>query len=74
MKKLLLLVLPFSGIEKANAFNSGLNIELVYIYGLFILGVLFLVGIDKLIQYVWRKLKERQNRNEQEDIPTILDK
>ena len=65
MKRLVVLFLLFSGIEKASAFNSGLNIELVYIYGVFIAVVLLIVGMDQMIKYVSKKLKERQKLNEQ---------
>ena len=57
MKKLLILFLLFSTLSKASSFGS--SFELVYIYGTFITLVLLIVGIDRLVKYIHKKIKER---------------
>jgi hypothetical protein len=67
MKKLFVIFLLFSGIVKASGLTS--SYELVYIYGTFIFVVLFIVGIDKGVKYIYKKLKERNEiLNEQSSI------
>ncbi len=57
MKKLLFIFLLFTGIVKASGLTS--SFELIYIYGTFIGIVLLIVGIDKGVRYIYKKLKER---------------
>ena len=60
MKKLTLLFLLFSGIVKASNFNS--SFELAYIYVTFIVVVLIIVSTDQVLKYVFKKLKEREEK------------
>ena len=62
MKKWMTIGLLFSGIEKACCFNSGLNNELSYIYGVFIMLVIVIVGTDQFLKYVFKKTKEHQEK------------
>lgn len=57
MKKLLIIFLLIANVSFA--FNSGLNVELSYLYITFIIIVLLIVGIDKAVKYVRKKTKER---------------
>ncbi|MEI6596346.1 MAG: hypothetical protein WCO28_12345 [Bacteroidota bacterium] len=57
MKKLLMMFLLLANI--ANAFNSGLNTELSYLYISFIAIVLLVIGIDKGIKIIRKKAKEK---------------
>ena len=57
MKKLLILFLLFSTLAKAS--NFGSSFELIYIYGTFITLVLLIIGIDRLVKYIHKKIKER---------------
>jgi predicted RND superfamily exporter protein len=57
MKKLLIIFLLFANISYA--FNSGLNVELSYIYFTFIVVVILIIGIDKGIKFVHKKQIER---------------
>jgi H+/gluconate symporter-like permease len=57
MKKLIISFLFVSAIAQASSFNS--SFELVYIYGTFIGVILLIVGIDRAIKYIYKKLKER---------------
>lgn len=67
MKKLTVIFLLFSIITKASSFNS--SYELIYIYGTFIAIVLLIVGIDKLVKYIHKKIKERNEIfNEQSEL------
>ncbi len=56
MKKLLIIFILFSNV--ANAFNSGLNVELSYLY-LFVIGIILLIiGIDKGVKYIRKKKQQ----------------
>ena len=56
MKKLLFIFILFSNV--ANAFNSGLNVELSYLY-LFVIGIILLIiGIDKGVKYIRKKKQQ----------------
>jgi predicted RND superfamily exporter protein len=58
MKKILVVFLLSA--KFVNAFNSGLNTELSYLYVTFIAVVLLIIGIDKGIKLVRKKLKEKE--------------
>lgn len=72
MKKFLL-VFTFPRIVFGGTGNSGLNSELLYIYGAVIVFILIVLGIDKLIKFVRIKLNERseklQEQNQQQEKP-----
>jgi len=57
MKKLLIFFLLFSAIVKASSFGS--SFELIYIYSTFIALVLLIVGIEKLIKYIHKRITMR---------------
>ena len=59
MKKILVVFLLSA--KFVNAFNSGLNTELSYLYVTFIAVVLLIIGIDKGIKLVRKKLKEKED-------------
>ncbi len=67
MKKLLIIFLLFSTAVKASSFGS--SFELVYIYGTFIGFVLLIVGVDRGVKFIRKKLKEREEIfNEQTEL------
>jgi len=56
MKTLTFIFLLISEVLMANSLNS--SYELIYIYGTFICIVLLIIGIDRVIKYVRKKLKK----------------